>query len=120
VALDLTKEYQTRSGQKVRYIAQYTPYPNEERLLYIRINEDGSERIGIVYTNGRQRSDDIPHDYDLVEVRKKITVDRWIAVYACGRISPGCSSLCAVRNASPKAMAYKHIVFEIEEGENVQ
>jgi hypothetical protein len=107
------KQYTTREGSEVRI------YATEEVGLYpihgaIKRSEGwisaswGSS--GYVVSPCREMPD------DLIEVKPRMKVERWIAIDSGGNASMFSER---VTNGGPSLFAIKHIVFEVEEGEGL-
>jgi hypothetical protein len=107
------KQYTTRDGSEVRIYATDCggSYPIHGA---IKRSEDwisaswGSS--GYVVKSCREMPD------DLVEVKPRMKIERWVAIGHCGSISMFSEK---VTSGGPSLFAVKHIVFEVEEGEGL-
>lgn len=111
--IDKNKQYKTRSGLPVRIYATdgggafpvHGAMFHEDMQTPVTWTSDGSFDV-----IGRD-------DSDLIEVKPKIKVAGWAAVYSRSVTSLLFDSKSEVMKLHPDATAYKYIEFEVEEGE---
>ena len=111
--IDKDKKYTTRNGREVRIYATDCGglYPVHGAILY-----DGLWVINSWPLDGMDAIDSISNA-DLIEVKPRKKIERWVAIDSGGNASMYLSNPPPVVMMS--AFAIKHIVFEVEEGEGL-
>ena len=110
--IDKNKQYTTRDGREVRIYATDCGgiYPVHGAIL----KSDGWV-IHCWRGDGSDAIDSISNA-DLIEVKPRMKIERWIAIEHSGNTSMFSEK---VTNGGPSLFAIKHIVFEVEEGEGI-
>jgi hypothetical protein len=106
------KQYTTRDGREVRI---YATDGSGLRPVQGAIMEDDGWCLAQWMPDGK-RFDSFDSSSDLIEVKPRIKIERWMFVYRDGSI--------AITEVKPSpnggnVFAVKHIVFEVEEGEGL-
>jgi hypothetical protein len=110
--IDKNKQYKTRDGREVRIYATDGGgiYP-----VHGAIKNESGWYLAQWYSDGRHiRSNESPSD--LIEVKPRIKIERWIVVYENGEVN---TLKTPPVPADYGRFAVKHISFEVEEGEGL-
>ena len=112
--ISMGKQYTTREGFPYRCYATDSggDYPVHGAVILKK------EWIPIRHTEIGRFSEAENHQYDLIEVKPRMKIERWIAIDSGGNASMYLSNPPPVVITS--AFAIKHIVFEVEEGEGLR
>jgi hypothetical protein len=111
--IDKDKQYKTRDGQEVRI---YAIDGGGLRPVQGAIMEDGGWCLAQWMPNGN-RFDKFDSSSDLIEVKPRIKIERWVLIWASGATET--HECKPSRSDYPNVFAVKHIVFEVEEGEGL-
>jgi hypothetical protein len=106
------KQYTTRKGRPYRC---YATDGGGEFPVHGAILVDDGWRLCRHTAHGKfhESGDD---QWDLIEVKQRMKIERWVAIGHCGSISMFSEK---VTSGGPSLFAIKHIVFEVEEGEGL-
>jgi hypothetical protein len=112
--IDKNKQYKTRGGREVRIYATdgARPYPVQGAIKHgdgwcLRQWKQSGKNVG-----------ECDSSSDLIEVKPRKKIERWIAIDSHGNASMYLSNPPEV--VTTTAFAVKHIVFEVEEGEGIE
>jgi hypothetical protein len=112
--IDKDKQYKTRDGREVRIYATVCAgtYPVQGAI---------KQKDGWYLAQWKQSGKNVGEcdsSSDLIEVKPRMKIERWIAIDSQGNASMYLSNPPEV--VATSAFAVKHIVFEVEEGEGIE
>jgi len=107
------KQYTTRDGRDVRIYATdgRGVFPVHGAIKYV----EGWTSVSWC-EDGMHLGNNKQTEYDLIEVKPRIKIERWIIIDYAGFTQTSSVKPCSV---SESIFAVKHIVFEVEEGEGL-
>jgi hypothetical protein len=109
--VDKNKQYKTREGFPYRCYATDGGGAYPVHGAYFK----GGEWLPIRHKENGMFGDD-EHYHDLIEVKPRIKIERWVTVADDGSVFVFTNKV----KGGPSVFAIKHIVFEVEEGEGLE
>ena len=115
--IDINKQYRTRDGRKVRIYATDGMPPTHEVHGAIKNPKGWSPSSWTA--DGRYAGRATETDYDLIEVKPRVKMERWVNVYFGGTTSTYVFKEDADKCANHNRIACVKIEIDCEEGEGL-
>lgn len=114
--IDKSKTYKTRDDREVRILV--TDLQNRYPVAVAVKNPDGHEIVYAVTENGKLYDDDEEASSDLIEVKPRFRIERWVNVYPHDSFRLHLSRADAMDDRTPGCLATKRIIIEGIVGED--
>lgn len=113
--ISMDKKYQTLDGRPARILTvnlNHERYPVAAAIL----ENSGFESVQTYTNEGKFSTDDIQRKYNLVEVKEKKTIERWVNIYSHGQVLAHVSKEIADSMCTKHRVACKKIEYYEGEG----
>jgi hypothetical protein len=114
--ISMDKNYQTQDGHKVKI---YSSEGNIHNKIHGAFFDSGKWIASEWYENGKFYMNGHPSSFDLVEVKERQKIERWVNVYRDGALAVHLSKEKADINRHPNCFACVKITIDCEEGEGL-